>query len=128
MTLVPAFNLDKSMVEFPGTVMPSRTIAVQDATAAGMAEYAVTWHASEGVLVATGAVDVAELVTETALLVATIEEVMSEEAVAVAEGVAVVGIAVGFPPFKQVQALDIFSGTLDQRAAYAGTVCVGALV
>jgi hypothetical protein len=85
----------------------------------------VTWHVSEGVPVDTGTVVVGELVTMTdGGLVTTIEEA----AVAVADEVAVVGAAVGFPPFRQVQALDIFSGTLDQRAAYAGKVCVGALV
>jgi hypothetical protein len=33
-------------VEFPGTVMLSRMMDEQLATAAGMAEYAVTWHGS----------------------------------------------------------------------------------
>jgi hypothetical protein len=119
-TLEPVFNFDKLMVEFPGTVMLSRTIEVQDATAAGMAEYVVTWHTSEGVPVATGTVVVGELVTMTdGGLVTTTEEA----AVTVADGVAVVGgAAVGFPPFRQVQALEILSGTLDQRAAYAGKV------
>lgn len=107
------------MVEFPGTVMPSRTIEVQDATAAGIAEYAVTWHASEGVAVDTGTVGVDELARiADGALVATTEEA----AVIVADGVALVGAAVGFPPLRQVQALEIFSGTFDQRAAYAGTV------
>lgn len=78
---------------------------------------------------ATGTVDVGELVTMTEIaLVATTEEAAFEEAVAVAEGAAVVGTAVGFPPFRHVQALEIFAGTLDQRAAYAGKVWVGALV
>ena len=92
---------------------------VHDVTAAGMAEYAVTWHASEGVPVATGTVVVEELVTMTdGGLVTTTEEA----AVVVADDIGFVGAAVGFPPFKQVQALEIFSGTLDQRAAYAGKV------
>lgn len=99
--------------------MPSRTIEVQDATAAGMAEYAVTWHASEGAAVDSGTLGVGELVTMTdGSLVVMNEDV----AVAVADGEALIGAAVGFPPFRQVQALDIFPGTLDQRAAYAGKV------
>jgi hypothetical protein len=36
-------------VEFPGTVMLSRMMDEQLATAAGMAEYAVTWHGSAAV-------------------------------------------------------------------------------
>lgn len=95
--------------------MLSKTIEVQDATAAGMAEYVVTWQALEGTPVAVGTVDVREFVTMAdGMLV-----VRTEEAV---------GAAVGFPPFRQVQALESFSGTLDQRAAYAGRVWVGAFV
>lgn len=128
---MPVFNLDRSIVEFPGTVMPSRIIAVQAAVAAGIAEYAVTWHTSTGALVAVGIVDVTELtttaeelLTTTAeeLLGTTAEETAFEELVAVTEAVALVGTAVGFPPFRQVQALEIFAGTLAHLAAYAGTV------
>ena len=124
-TLLPVFSLVRSMVEFPGTVMPSRTMLVQDATAAGMPEYAVTWQASDGVLVAVGVVDVGELVT---MLTAAVDDAGFEETAAVVEDTAVVGTAVGFPPLRQVQALEIFAGTLDQRAAYAGKVWVGAFV
>lgn len=79
---------------------------------------------------ATGTVDVGESVTTTeeALVDTTEEEVTVEEAAAVAEGRVLVGAAVGTPPFRHVQALEIFAGTLDQRAAYAGRVWVGALV
>lgn len=35
------------MVELPGTVIPSSVMTMQDSTAAGIAAYAVTWHASE---------------------------------------------------------------------------------
>lgn len=51
--------------------------------------------------------------------------VTTTEAAAVDE---VTAVAVGFPPLRQLQALEIFSGTLAQRAAYAGSVWVGALV
>lgn len=75
----------------------------------------MTWQASEGTPVAVGTVNVEELVTMAdGLLV-----VRTEEAV---------GAAVGFPPFRHVQALESFSGTFDQRAAYAGKVWVGAFV
>lgn len=42
MTVVPVSSLDRSRVEFPGTVTPSSVIAVQAAVAAGTAVYAVT--------------------------------------------------------------------------------------
>ena len=103
--------------------MPSRTMLVQDATAAGIAEYAVTWQVSDGAPVAVGVVDVEELVaTVKGVLVAATEEAAFEEATAVVEGVALVGTAVGFPLFRHMQALEIFAGTSDQRAANAGKV------
>lgn len=58
----------------------------------------------------------------TGVLVATAEDAISEVATAVTEGVALEGTTVGFPPFRHVHALEIFAGTLDQRAAYAGRV------
>jgi hypothetical protein len=36
-------------------VIPSRVMVVQAAVAAGMAAYAVTWHASAGAVVVVGA-------------------------------------------------------------------------
>lgn len=35
---------------------------------------------------------------------------------------ALLGTAVGLPPFKHAHALEILAGTLDHRAANAGTV------
>lgn len=46
----------------------------------------------------------------------------------IADEVLATTVAVGFPPFKHVQALDIFAGTLDHCAAKAGTVWVGPFV
>lgn len=50
------------------------------------------------------------------------KDVGFDKLVAVAEGAVLLGTAVGFPPFRQVQALEIFAGALCQRAAYAGSV------
>ena len=73
-------------------------------------------------LVAVGGVDVKEpILVINGVLVAAAEVIICEE-------IAVVGTAVGFPPFRQVQALEILAGTLDQRAAYAGRVWVGCCV
>lgn len=47
-TLVPVFSLERSRVEFPGTVILSRVISLQAAVAAAIAEYAVTWQAFVG--------------------------------------------------------------------------------
>lgn len=94
-----------------------------------MPEYAVTWQASEGVLVVVGATDVEVLLARvTGVLVTTTEEVTKDEVATIVEGTALLGTTVDFPPFKHVHALEIFAGTLDQRAAYAGKVWVGALV
>lgn len=60
--------------------------------------------------------------TVTGVVVTTTEEVPSEVVTTVAEGVALDGTTVGSPPFRHVHALEIFAGTLDQRAAYAGNV------
>jgi hypothetical protein len=68
------------------------------------------------VLVTAGGVDVGEpTLVINGVLVAAAEVIICEE-------IAVVGTAVVFPPLRQVQALDILAGTLDQRAAYAGRV------
>lgn len=108
------------MVEFPGTVMPSRMMLVHDATAAGIPEYAVTWQASDGTLVVIGMADVEELLTTVDGV--SVIKTAEEEVTAVAEGTVLVGTAVGIPPFRHVHALEIFAGTFDQRAAYAGKV------
>ena len=76
-----------------------------------------------------GVVEVGELVgTAEGVLVMTADEAAFEEIAAVTEGATLLGTAVGFPPFKHVQALEILAGTWDQRAANAGKVWVGALV
>ena len=59
------------------------------------------------------------------LATATAEDV---DTVGVANTLLAKAVAVGFPPLRHVQALDILAGTLDHRAANAGTVCVGLLV
>lgn len=73
-------------------------------------------------------VDVGELIrTAEGVLLRLVDEAALDELVAVVEGTALLGIAVGLPPFKHVQALEILAGTLDQRAAYGGKLWVGAL-
>ena len=62
------------------------------------------------------------VMTATGALVTTAEDAAADELAAVPEGVALLGTAVGVPPLRQVQALEIFAGTLDHRAAYAGSV------
>lgn len=87
-----------------------------------MPEYVVTWHGSEAKLVSEAAEEVVVVATVAGMLVTASEEVTSEVVISVAEGLALEGIAVGFAPFRHVHALEIFAGTLDQRAAYAGKV------
>jgi hypothetical protein len=109
------------MVELPGTVMPSKTIDVHAAVAVGIAVYAVTWQASA---VALGVVPVeTDDESVTALEMLNVGETGWDSTV-----VALLIVAVGFAPFKHVQALEILAGTLDHCAANAGRVCVGALV
>lgn len=50
------------------------------------------------------------------------KEVGFDELVTVAGGAVLLGTAVNFPPFRQVQALEIFAGVFCQRAAYGGSV------
>jgi hypothetical protein len=57
-------------------------------------------------------VDVEELIrTAEGVLLSLIDEAALDELVAVVEGTALLGTAVGLPPFKHVQALEILAGT-----------------
>ncbi len=67
-----------------------------------------------------GAIDVEEMTT--GVLAATADGADVEMVTTVGAAAVLIGTVVGVPPFRHVQALDIFAGTLDQRAAYAGKV------
>jgi hypothetical protein len=69
-----------------------------------------------------GVVDVADVTTTVEDTGTSAEDAAFVVLTTVAEGDALLGTAVGFPPLRQVQALEIFAGTLDHRAAYAGKV------
>ena len=56
------------------------------------------------------------------VVAATVGEEVDTPTVAVADALLTMAVAVGFPPLRHVQALEILAGTLDHRAANAGTV------